>query len=204
MTLHSLAPWLSAVRAADRDTLRLLAAITHVLPWWGRDAAALVRGGPVVALLLWTLAFLLLPPAARAARASHVRALAGGVLAGTAWAIAWAALGLGPYLHGFAPAAAAEASVAALPLGAALLALGAGDGGGALGTLLRALAVAYALARLAIGADGPLRVLAEAASAAAVSLLLAHAGPLRAWADDVAERVGRALGLAARGSAQRT
>lgn len=198
MSAHDLAAWTLALRATDRETLRVMAAMTHFLPWWGRDAAALVRGGPVAAFFLWTFVFLLMPPAAAAARASQARALAGALLAAVGWAVAWSAFGLGPYGIGFAPAAASQAAVSALPLGGAMLALGAGEGGGATGLALRIVVVAYALGRLAIGADGPLRVVAEAASAVVASLLVARTVALRTLVDTAADRLGNALGLRAR------
>lgn len=198
MSAHDLAAWTLALRTTDRETLRVLAAMTHVLPWWGRDAAALVRAGPVAAFFLWTFLFFRLPPAAAAARRSQARALAGALLAAIGWAVAWQVFGLGPYAVGFAPAPAAQAVASALPLGAAMLALGAGVGGGATGLALRVVVVAYALARLAIGADGPLRVVAEAASAVAASLVVIRTPALCALVDGTAERVGGALGLRSR------
>lgn len=198
MSAHSLLLWLAWVRAADRDTLALMATLNHALPWWGRGAAAVVRDGPLVALYLWLLNFLLLAPGEAQTRAAQTRALTAGLVLGAIWAVAWAVVPLGPYSRGFAPSPSAEAAVAALPLGAALLALGDGDGGGPAGLLLRLEVVAYALARLAIGADGPLRVLAEAASAVVASLILAPSPALRAPLDDAAARLSRSLGVSAR------
>jgi hypothetical protein len=195
--MSDIAAWLSAIRAADRDTVHVMATVSHVLPWWGSTAAAIVRAGPIIALFLWLLNFLLATPEASQARAAQVRSLVAGLFLGAAWAVAWAAGPLGTYT-GFAASPAAQAAASALPLGAALLALGVGDGGGPLGALLRVVVVAYALSRLAIGADGPLRVVAEAVSAVAASLLVARVGALRTPLDNAAAGIGRALGLGAR------
>ena len=196
---HALSLWSLAVVQADRDTLRLLADVTRVAPWWGRVAAAIVRAGPPIAVLLWLVDTLLLPTSASRLRAAHVRALASAMLAGLGWAVAWAVVPLASYPAGFSAAAAGQAAASALPLGGALLALGVGDGGTAAGGFLRIVVIAYALARLAIGADGPLRVVAEAVSALAATLLLARAGALEAALDAMARRLAAALGLDGRG-----
>ncbi len=192
MTAADVQNLLAGVRAVDRDSLALLATLTHALPWWGRAAATIVRDGPVAALYLWLLAFLV-APAGDDTRPAQARALAAALVLGVVWAVLWAVVPLRTHGGGFALAAARQAAVSGLPLGAALLALG-GGGGGAVGLLLRLLVMGYALARLAIGADGPVRVLVEALSALAGALLFARVGvlrrPLARWARAFAQALG--------------
>jgi hypothetical protein len=193
----TVAGWWQVALAADRDTVRLLAAIGRLWPWWGESAASIVRNGPVVLVFLWMLNGLLLPDDAGGARAAQLRSLALAAFLATLWAIAWAALAWPEPARWatFAPAARAEAATSALPLGAAALALASGDATGFGGRLGRLVALAYALSRLAIGADSPLEALAEATSAAVGTWLVSRPHRVRVAIDALARDLAAVLGL---------
>jgi hypothetical protein len=187
----------AAAAAADRDLVRLCALATLEWPAWGRLAAMAVRDGPTAVAFLWAVDALLLPPAADRARASRLGSLTVAVALALAWAVAWVALPTlsAPPPFPFAPAAASQAAASRLPLGAAVLALAAVDGGGVGAALMRLAALGYALARVAVGADAPVEAVAEALSAASATLAWQRTAAHRA--ETLAAALSRALGLSA-------
>lgn|GEM_PF-4466699 len=197
MTLAGL--WAQAWRL-DRDYLQALAALSRALPGWGEFAATAVRNAPVALLLVWAVGALTLAPEDDEGRAASLRAMAAATVLALAWVVAWPLVPIvAPASRfAFAPAALSQALTSGLPLGGAALVLGMGARGPwPWGALRVAIAWAYWLARVAIGADGPLEAVAEAASAVAALALIANSAGLRAYLDACAGVWSRVLGLSA-------
>ena len=188
----------AAAWAADGAIIAVAAHLTTALSWWGRAAAMVARDGPTVALFLWAVFGILLPPGAQAARGARLRGALAAVYVGVAWSVAWAVFGWTPPFarFTFGAAAASQAAASVLPIGGAVLALAAGSRSGwGRGRLLWLVAWGYVLARVAIGADGPLLALGQVVSAYVAVSLVRHIDALRTWVQGVADAWARSLGL---------